>query len=46
MGEVLPQWPFVWAAFAVVGVNTAGLIAQSWWAMARAEKRRDTAREQ
>jgi len=46
MGAVLPQWPFVWAAYAVVAVTTAGLIAQSWWAMARAEKRRDAARDQ
>ena len=35
------QWPFVIAAYAVGVGAVALLIAWSWWAMRRAEKRRD-----
>ena len=44
MHETLAPWPYVIAAY-VLGVGgTATLIAQSWWAMRRAEKRRDRVR--
>lgn len=44
MIEVLDPWPFVWAAFAVGTGGTLALIAWSWLAMRRAEKRRDEVR--
>ena len=44
MREALDQWNFVTAAY-VVGVGaTLALVAWSWWAMRRAERRRDAAR--
>jgi hypothetical protein len=44
MREALDQWDFVLAAY-LVGVGaTLALVAWSWWAMKRAEKRREEAR--
>jgi hypothetical protein len=44
MREALDQWDFVIAAY-LVGVGaTLGLVAWSWLAMKRAEKRREEAR--
>ena len=44
MREALDQWTFVTAAY-VVGVGaTLALVLWSWWAMRRAERRRDEAR--
>jgi hypothetical protein len=44
MREALDQWNFVIAAY-VVGVGaTLALVLWSWWAMRRAERRRDKAR--
>lgn len=45
MRESLDQWPFVWAAYAVVVLATLALLGWSWVAMQRAEKRRDEARQ-
>jgi len=45
MREALDEWAFVTAAY-VVGVGgTALMIAWSWLAMRRAEKRRERSRE-
>lgn len=44
MAETLAAWPFVVAAYAIgVGAMLA-LVAHSWWAMRRAEQRRDAVR--
>jgi hypothetical protein len=44
MREALDPWPFVIAAY-VLGVGaTLALVAWSWLAMRRAEKRREEAR--
>lgn len=45
MREVLDQWTFVWAAYAVGLAGTAGMIAWSWLSMRAAERRRDKSRE-
>jgi hypothetical protein len=42
--EALNQWQFVAAAYAVGLGATAALLAQSWLAMRRAERRREDAR--
>jgi hypothetical protein len=42
--EALNQWHFVAAAYAVGLGGVAVLLAQSWLAMRRAERRRDGAR--
>lgn len=42
--EALNQWHFVVAAYAVGLGATVALLAQSWLAMVRAERRRDGAR--
>jgi nitrate reductase gamma subunit len=42
--EALNQWHFVVAAYAVGLGGTLALLAQSWLAMRRAERRRDGAR--
>lgn len=44
MREALDQWNFVWAAYAVGVFGTLALVAWSWLAMRRAEKRRAEAR--
>ncbi|MDG2005243.1 MAG: hypothetical protein P8J20_18120 [Novosphingobium sp.] len=45
MREALDQWAFVTAAY-VIGIGgTVLLIAWSWLAMRRAEKRREKSRE-
>jgi hypothetical protein len=44
MRETLDQWPFVIAAYAIGIGATLLLVAQSWWAMRRTEKRRDKVR--
>ena len=44
MRETLAQWPFVIAAYALGVSVTLGMVAQSWLAMRRAEKRRDKVR--
>ncbi|MDJ0977213.1 MAG: heme exporter protein CcmD [Erythrobacter sp.] len=41
MRESLPQWDYVLAAYAVMVLAMAAMIAWSWLAMRRAEKRRD-----
>jgi len=45
MTESFDQWQFVIAAYAIGGGATLGLVAWSWIAMRRAERRRDKARE-
>ena len=44
MREALDPWPFVIAAYALGVVATLALVAWSWLAMRRAEKRREEAR--
>lgn len=44
MREALDQWSFVIAAYAVGVGAILALVAWSWLAMKRAEKRRDEAR--
>lgn len=44
MRETLDQWTFVIAAYAVGIAGTLALVAWSWLAMRRAEKRREEAR--
>ncbi len=44
MRENLDQWPFVAACFAVTVFGILALLAWSWIAMRRAERRRDTVR--
>ena len=46
MRETLDPWPFVIAAYALGVGATLALVAWSWWAMRRAEKRREEARGQ
>ncbi len=45
MREILNQWDFVVASYAVGVIGTAAMIAWSWLAMRRAEARRDRSRE-
>jgi hypothetical protein len=45
MSEGLNHWTFVIAAYAVGVVGTGALVAASWFAMHRAEARRDRSRE-
>lgn len=45
MREALGEWDFVLAAYAVGVLGTAAMIAWSWLAMRRAEKRRDESRK-
>jgi hypothetical protein len=42
--EALDPWPFVIAAYALGVGATLALVAWSWWAMRRAERRREEAR--
>lgn len=44
MREALNQWDFVIAAYLVAVAATLALVAWSWLAMKRAERRRDEAR--
>ena len=44
MRETLDPWPFVIAAYAIGVLGTLVLVAWSWLAMRRAERRRDGAR--
>jgi hypothetical protein len=44
MREALDPWPFVVAAYAIGIGGTLLLVAWSWIAMRRAERRRDGAR--
>ncbi|RJY10135.1 heme exporter protein CcmD [Aurantiacibacter aquimixticola] len=44
MREALDQMVFVYAAYGVTVLGTLALMAQSWLAMRRAEKRRDEAK--
>lgn len=44
MREALDQWDFVVAAYAVGVLGTLAMIAWSWIAMKRAERRREAAR--
>jgi len=41
MREGLDTWPFVVAAYALAVAGTLALVAWSWLAMRRAERRRD-----
>ena len=43
--EVLDQWQFVWAAYALGVGGTLVTVVWSWIAMRRAEHRRDKSRE-
>ena len=45
MREQLDQWQFVIAALAIGVIGTLVLVGWTLWAMMRAEKRRDKARE-
>ena len=45
MREVLDQWHFVAGAYAVGVLGTLAMVAWSWLAMRRAEKRRDRSRD-
>lgn len=45
MREALDPWSFVLAAYAVGVLGTLVMIAWSWIAMRRAEKRRDESRK-
>lgn len=45
MHEKLDQWQFVMAALAIGVIGTLVLVGWTLWAMRRAEKRRDKARE-
>ena len=42
--EILDQWQFVWAAYALGIGGTLATVAWSWIAMRRAEARRDRSR--
>lgn len=44
MREALDQWNFVIAAYAVGVIGTLGMVAWSWLAMKRAERRREESR--
>jgi hypothetical protein len=44
MRETLDPWPFVLAAYALTILGTLALAGWSWFAMRRAEGRRDGAR--
>ncbi len=44
MREVLDQWSFVMASYAIGIGGTLALIAWSWLSMRRAEKRREKVR--
>lgn len=44
ISESLDQWSFVVAAYAVGLFAVAALVAQSWFAMHKAERRRERAR--
>lgn len=44
MSENLDQWNFVVAAYSVGVLGTLAMVAWSWMAMRRAEKRRDKVR--
>jgi len=45
MHEKLDQWQFVTAALAIGVLGTLVLVGWTLWAMMRAEKRRDKAKE-
>ena len=45
MREVMDQWTFVYAAYAIGILGTLGMTAWSWIAMRRAEARREQARQ-
>jgi hypothetical protein len=44
--EILDQWQFVHAAYAIGIGGTLATVVWSWIAMRRAERRRERAREQ
>ena len=44
--EILDQWQFVHAAYAIGVGSTLATVIWSWLAMRRAERRRDKSREQ
>ncbi|WP_165938493.1 hypothetical protein [Parafrankia sp. BMG5.11] len=43
MRETLDPWPFILAAYAIGVLGTLALLAWSWLAMRRAERRREGA---
>ena len=45
MREALDPWPFVIAAYAIGVLGTLALVAWSWLAMRRAERKRDQVRK-
>jgi hypothetical protein len=44
--EVLDQWQFVYAAYALGVGGTLATVAWSWLSMRRAERRRERSRDQ
>jgi hypothetical protein len=44
--EILDQWLFVYAAYALGVGGTLATVAWAWLTMTRAERRRDKSREQ
>ena len=45
MREAFDQWQFVIAAYAIGALATLAMVAHSWAAMTRAERRRDASRD-
>jgi len=45
MREAFDQWQFVIAAYAIGAGATLAMVAHSWVAMIRAERRRDASRD-
>ena len=43
--EILDQWQFVYAAYALGVGGTLATVAWAWLSMVRAERRRDKSRE-
>jgi len=46
MREALDQWTFVYAAYAIGVAGTIAMILWSWFAMKRAEARREKVRSE
>ncbi|HTG37393.1 heme exporter protein CcmD [Sphingomonas sp.] len=38
------HWAFVWAAYGITALATAGILGHSWWSMRRAERAADALR--
>ncbi|MEO1967569.1 MAG: hypothetical protein ABGW87_02505 [Sphingomonadaceae bacterium] len=44
MREIMDQWHFVWAAYAIGILGTLAMVIWSWLSMVRAEARRERIR--